>query len=238
MDNFDALRNVAAIDRKVAQLRYDRDHLPATVELQQVDATLGSLVGELHELEGERNPLVAQRDELESRAASLRQRREEVSRKLATSTAGARELDALTTEVTHLGDSIDEVETAELEILEVLEPLDEKFHEIGRAAKLATERRTELQAMIAAGQAQIDDEIRAALVPRPATVDALPAAVAALYERILQRVHDVAAVDVVDGKCGGCKIAVVALDLGRWKAATPDSPSSCPECSRLWFGPA
>jgi len=238
VDNFDALRNLAAIDREVAQLRYNREHLPAVTEMQQIDATLKTLVAELHELEQVRGPLVAQRDDLEQQATTLRNRRSEIAKKLSTSTAGARELEALTTEVAHLGASIDDLETAELEILETLEPLDESFHEIGRAAKVATERRTELVAMVVAAQSQLDDEIERALAPRVAALSELPASVADLYERILQRVHDVAAVDLINGKCGGCKIAVVALDLGRWKSATPDSPSSCPECSRLWIGPA
>jgi hypothetical protein len=238
VDNFDALRNLAAIDREVAQLRYNREHLPAVTEMQQIDATLKTLVAELHELEQVRGPLVAQRDDLEQQATTLRNRRSEIAKKLSTSTAGARELEALTTEVAHLGTSIDDLETAELGILETLEPLDESFHEIGRAAKVATERRTELVAMVAAAQSQLDDEIERALAPRATAVSELAASVADLYERILQRVHDVAAVDVIDGKCGGCKIAVVALDLGRWKSATADSPSSCPECSRLWIGPA
>jgi len=235
---FDALRRVAAIDRDVARLRHEREHLPAAVELQQIDSTLQALVAELRELEHLRGPLVAQRDDLERRSTALRNRRQDISQKLATSTAGARELETLTTEVTHLATSIDELETAELEILETLEPLDEKFHEIGRAAKVATERRVELQAMVLTGQSQIDSEIERTLVARPATVSELSSAVADHYERILRRVHDVAAVDVVDGKCGGCKIAVVALDLGRWNSATADDPSSCPECSRLWMGPA
>ena len=238
MENFDALRNLADLDRTIAQLRHDREHLPAVVELREVDATLQNLVIELHDLELERDPLVAQRDEFENQATALRQRREEVARKLDASTAGARELDALTTEVTHVGERIDEIETRELEILELLEPLDQKFHEIGRAAKMSTERRTELGAMVSAGQTQLDEEIGALLQTRPAAIGALSTSVAGNYERILARVHDVAAVDVVDGRCGGCKIAVVALDLERWKVAKADSPSSCPECSRLWIGPA
>lgn len=238
MDNFDALRNLAALDRKVAQLRYDREHLPASVELRQIDVTLNALVTELHELEIERNPLVAQRDDLERQAVTLRHRREEIARKLATSTAGARELDALTTELAHLDNAIDAIENSELEILEALEPLDESFQNIGRAAKLATERRTEVVAMEVAGQSQLDEDIRVIINLRPAAVGELSTSVAAQYERILARVHDVAAVEVVDGKCGGCKIAVVALDLGRWRTAMADDPSSCPECSRLWIGPS
>ena len=238
MDNFDALRRLAAIDREIAQLRYEREHLPAAAELQSVDETLQTLAAELHELEQVRGPLVVQRDELERQVGALQTRRREISQKLSTSTAGARELEALTTEVAHLATSIDDLETSELEVLESLEPLDEKFHEIGRAAKVATERRTELVAMVAAGQSQIDDKIEQTLVPRPAAISELPPNVAEQYQRILVRVHDVAAVEVVDGKCGGCKIAVVALDLGRWKSSTAESPMSCPECSRLWVGPA
>ena len=238
MDNFDALRRLATIDREVAQLRYEREHLPSATELQTVDETLRTLAAELHELEKVRGPLVMQRDELERQVAALQSRRSEISKKLSTSTAGARELEALTTEIAHLGTSIDDLETSELEVLESLEPLDETFREIGRAAKVATERRIELVAMVVAGQSQIDDEIERALVPRSAALAELPSNVAGQYQRIMERVHDVGAVEVVDGKCGGCKIAVVALDLGRWKSSTAESPMSCPECSRLWVGPA
>ena len=238
MENFDALRALAAIDRSVAQLRHERESLPVIGEMRDVDATLQSLVVELRTLEEERNPIVAVRDSLHEQALALSQRRTEISERLAHSTAGARELDAMAHEVTHLGEAIDELETKELEALELLEPLDVRFHEIGQAAKIATERRVELVAMVAEGQAHIDREIELALEPRSEALALVPAAVASTYERILARVHDVAAVDLIDGKCAGCKIAVVALDLGRWKASTPENPSSCPECSRLWIGPA
>lgn len=238
VDTFSALSDLAAIDRHIAQLRYNREHLGPSLELRDVHATLHGLVGELREVEQHRSPLVAQRDELESQTAALRQRMDELARRLASSTAGPRDLEAMTTEVAHLRDNIDLLETKEIEVLEALEPYEIRFAEIGRAAKIATERRDELDAMVAAGQQHIDDEIARALQPRAEVASRLSSGLAERYERILARVHDVAAVDVVDGKCTGCKIAVVALDLARWKAAPADDPASCPECSRLWIGPS
>jgi predicted nucleic acid-binding Zn-ribbon protein len=88
---------------------------------------------------------------------------------------------------------------------------------------------------ISVAQARLATEIASLQAHRSELLPDIPSAVLDLYEKILIKVRDVAAVELVDGICGGCKIAGVAMDIGRWRTSTVDSLVTCPACARLWI---
>ena len=235
MDSLGALQQLAHIDRSQSLLAYSRDHLPEHAELLEVDQQVATLGGEYRELDAVRRPLVERCDAIESLIQQQRKRRDELSTRLASSTGAGRELEAMAGEIAHLDASLDSLESEELEILEELEPLDDQVQRIKSAAQAKSERRAVLVNDIATAQAQHDSELADLRSARSEIIAQIPVDVLKLYEGILLRVHDVAAVEVVDGVCGGCKIAAVAKDVGRWRSSTIDSLVSCPECSRIWI---
>jgi predicted nucleic acid-binding Zn-ribbon protein len=138
-------------------------------------------------------------------------------------------------EIAHLDASLDSLETEEIELLWKLEPLDDTVQRIKREAASAAQRRESLVEAISIAQARLATEIASLQAHRSELLPEIPSAVLALYEKILIKVRDVAAVELVDGICGGCKIAGVAMDIGRWRTSTVDSLVTCPACTRLWI---
>ena len=228
-----ALRALAVVDSATAALRHQLGTMPEVQELAQVEEHLRSLTQEFKQLTADRAPLTAQRDEVDSLRESLSLRQATLQATLDSSTSGARDLATLVSEIEVLAQKLDDVETHELEIMELLEPFDQQEQEIKSAGQPLMTRRSELTAAVAAGRLAIGEHIAAKLTERTPLLAALPESLRATYERVHARVGDAAAVDVEGGRCGGCRIAMVPLDLERWRSAPTDTFSVCPECSRL-----
>ncbi|MEI6736551.1 MAG: hypothetical protein WCL31_06490 [Actinomycetes bacterium] len=228
-----ALRSLAVVDTVTASLRHQLDHMPEVLELAQVEEHLRTLTQEFKQLTADRAPWTAQRDEVDTLRESLSQRKATLQTTLDSSTSGARDLATLVSEIEILASKLDDVETKELEIMELLEPFDQQEQEIKAAGQPLMTRRSELTAAIAAGRLAIEELLAAKVAERAPLVAALPESVRASYERVHARVGDAAAVDVDGGRCGGCRIAMVPLDLERWRNAPADTFPVCPECSRL-----
>ena len=231
------LRNLAELDSAIASAQHQRDHLPAASELAAVETHLRKIAADFKELSAAKAPVAAQRDELEATRSTLSARLVDLRTKLDASTGGARDLAALSGEIDAVSAKLDDADTQELEILELLEPFEAQEHALRVAGQPLMTQRLELMAAVEAGQAELDDILARHRLGRPALIAALPEDLAATYGRILARVHDTAAVDVVDGRCGGCRIALVPLDLERWRDSGPEAFVACPECSRLFLRP-
>ncbi|CAB4865638.1 unannotated protein [freshwater metagenome] len=228
-----ALRSLAVVDSATASLRHQLGTMPEVQELAQVEEHLRSLTQEFKQLTTDRAPLTAQRDEVDSLRESLSLRKATLQATLDSSTSGARDLATLVSEIEVLAQKLDDVETKELEIMELLEPFDQQEQELKAAGQPLMTRRGELTAAIEAGRLAIDEHIAAKLTERMPLLASLPESLRATYERVHARVGDAAAVDVEGGRCGGCRIAMVPLDLERWRSAPTDNFPVCPECSRL-----
>ncbi|MBU6232726.1 MAG: hypothetical protein KJS64_00565 [Acidobacteria bacterium] len=235
MEPLQGLRELATIDRSMAELLYQREHLPEHDELRDIDSHVASLGKEFGEIDVVRRPLKERRDEIESIVHQQRDRRDELAKRLAVATGGGKELEAMAGEIAHLDASIDTLETEELEIMLQLEPLDESVQRIKRDAAAASQRRESLGAEITDAQTRCTTDIAALQATRGEIVSYIPDSVVRLYQQILAKVHDVAAVELVDGVCGGCRIAGVAMDIGRWRSSNLDSLVTCPECTRIWI---
>ena len=229
------LRELARIDRLLADLSYQSNHLPEHAEVKDVDSQVAQLGKDFGDVDTTRRPLIERRDAIESLVRQQRGRRDELSTRLSASTGGGKELEAMASEIAHLDASLDSLETEEIEILWQLEPLDDTVQRIKSEAASAAQRRESLVEAISAAQARLATEIASLQARRSELLPDIPSAVLALYEKILIKVRDVAAVELVDGICGGCKIAGVAMDIGRWRTSTVDSLVTCPACTRLWI---
>jgi predicted nucleic acid-binding Zn-ribbon protein len=227
------LRSLAELDAAIASLRHQSDNLVEAQELALVEDRLREIAQEFKQLTADRAPLIAQRDEVDQLRETLSQRKATLQTTLDSSTSGARELATLASEIEVLAQKLDDVETKELEIMELLEPFDLQEQEIKAAGQPLMSRRTELTAALAAGRAALLEQIEAKVAERAPLLAELPESLRSSYERVHARVGDAAAVDVSDGRCGGCRIAMVPLDLERWRNAPVDTFPACPECSRL-----
>ncbi|HUV58135.1 MAG TPA: C4-type zinc ribbon domain-containing protein [Acidimicrobiales bacterium] len=233
MSETEALRALMDADRWIDRVSSQRSHLPEIGELADVESELRSLMKALQEAQAVQAPVRTAYEDSAVETERLRKRVSDLERTLGASTANARELTALHTELDHVRELLGRAEDRELDLLIEVEPLDEMVQTIRSRAQPLVVRRSDLQRVIIELQASLDEELTALREARRERAAAVSAEVLARYDAALMRAGAAGAAQVDAGRCDGCRIALSPLDLDRWKAQAPESFMPCPECGRL-----
>jgi predicted nucleic acid-binding Zn-ribbon protein len=233
MSEADAMRALMEADRWIDRVTSQRNHLPEKDELATVERELRASLHAIQETQATLEPVKLAFEDAEREAERLRKRESELARTLATSTANARELDALQKEVVHVRALLAESEDRELELLLALEPLEETIVRLRADAQPHVARRGKLQEEIGSLEASLDDELVSLVANREQRAAALSPEILARYTSALVRAGTSGAAQVDGGKCDGCRIALSPLDLDRWKSRPEGTFMACPECGRL-----
>jgi len=220
-------------DRWIDRVNAQKTHLPEIAELAALEVELRAQLKSLNDAQAALKPVRSAYEESQREGDRLRARAVSLDTTLGNSTANARELAALQTELQHVRELLERSDDLELERLIAVEPLDEAVSAIRAAAQPAVARRSELQVAIGELQAGLDDEMTALRAARVETASALGPELLARYEAAFARVGTSGASQIVSGRCDGCRIALSPLDLDRWKVQAEGSFMACPECGRL-----
>lgn len=234
MSRWDALLAVQDHDTLTDQLLHRRRTLPARAELDGVMAQLAQLETRATEVDGSRHELARTQQRLEDEIASLNDKAAHHDKTLYSGTIGnPRELQALQDEIAALKRRVGQLEDQELEIMEQLEPVE------GELARLAAERSAlddsaaALRAAIAEDEVAIDAELETVRAERAALVDDVEPALLAEYEQLRPHSGGIAIARLVGGSCGGCHLALSAVEVDRIKKLPPEELVHCEECGRL-----
>jgi predicted nucleic acid-binding Zn-ribbon protein len=233
MTETDAVRALMEADRWIDRVRTQRTHLPELAELSTLESGLRGLLADLQTAEAQLAPVKSAFDEVARESARLKSRAQDLDATLGTSTANARELNALQVELSHVRERLAQSEDRELELLEALEPLEVRVSEIKHAAQPGVVRRGELRKAVEELQASLAEELVSLRADRAPLAAQLPDALRTRYEATLARVGTSGAATVIEGRCDGCRLALSPLDFDRFKAQAPDTFMDCPECGRL-----
>jgi predicted nucleic acid-binding Zn-ribbon protein len=220
-------------DRWIDRVNAQKTHLPEAAELAALELELRAQLKALNDAQAALAPVRGAYEEAQREGDRLRTRAKNLDTTLSNSTANARELAALQTELQHVRELLERSDDLELEYLMAVEPLDEAVSAIKSAAQPAVLRRSALQAAIGELQASLDDEMVALRVARLEQSSAVAPVLLARYEAALARVGTSGASQIVSGRCDGCRIALSPLDLDRWKGQPEGAFMDCPECGRL-----
>lgn len=237
MRHADLLAQLAEIDAERRRLRYLYDHMEALDTLETVETQLRNLASDVRGFDATIAPMQQELTAVTNEIADLLARADASDARLASSTAGAKELAAMTEELTHLRARIDDLETSELELMERLDPLEAEREVHKRDGSLLLGQRAELRAAVEAARAGIDVELRDAETRRTGVTASLPPELLARYEAVARRTNDTGACAVDGNRCGGCHLVLSPRDLDAWRHAANDEFTSCPECSRLLLPP-
>jgi hypothetical protein len=229
----DDLRALTEADRWIDRVNAQKTHLPEMAELAALEVDLRTQLKALNEAQAALTPVRTAYDEAQREGDRLRARAASLDKTLSNSTANARELAALQTELQHVRELLERSDDLELDYLMAVEPLDEAVSTIKATAQPAVARRSELQATIAELQASLDDEMVALRATRVEKSLAVAPELLARYEAAFARVGTSGASQIVSGHCDGCRIALSPLDLDRWKGQPEGTFMTCPECGRL-----
>jgi predicted nucleic acid-binding Zn-ribbon protein len=229
----EALRALMQADRWIDRVASQRNHLPEKTELTTLEAELRALLKALQEAQSDIEPIQRAYEDAAAEAQRLRKRENDLATTLATSTANARELGAIHTELDHVRELLGASEDRELEYLLALEPLEEVVAALRAKAQPDVARRGELQARIAELEVSLDEELVSLREGRRDCASALSPELLARYDAALVRAGTSGAAEVDAGRCDGCRIALSPLDVDRWKAQPSGTFLPCPECGRL-----
>ncbi|MDQ3896364.1 MAG: C4-type zinc ribbon domain-containing protein [Actinomycetota bacterium] len=90
---------------------------------------------------------------------------------------------------------------------------------------------------MAEAQAAIDDDLASQLEARQASAASIPADLLSLYEQLRAHLDGVGAAPLVNGRCGGCHLALPATEVDRLRKEPPESLVRCDQCSRILVRP-
>lgn len=117
--------------------------------------------------------------------------------------------------------------------MEQIEPLDA---ELGRAAGERTElddRGAALRGQIVEEEVAIDAELERVRAERATIAGTVEPELVAEYDTLRPQSGGIAIARFVGGSCGGCHLALSAVEVDRIKKLPPEAPAHCEECGRL-----
>ena len=147
--------------------------------------------------------------------------------------AASRDLKAMDDEVKHLARHVGDLEDREIEIMEVLEPLDQTLDQADVERKGLEESATRLRQAIAEAEVDIDAAIADQTKARLVSAQEVPADLLGRYEKLRTRLGGTGAARLVGVSCGGCHLALPAMEVDRIRKAPPDAVITCDQCGRI-----
>ena len=234
MSRWDALLAVQEHDTTIDQLTHRRRTMPARAELEAAMAELAKLEQRATEVETNRHELARSQQRLEDDISSINDKASQHDKTLYSGTiSNPRELQAMQDEIASLRRRVSQLEDQELELMEQIEPLDADLSRLGDERSGLDEKAASLRAQIAEDEVAIDERLAAVRSEREQLVSSVEPALMDEYEQLRPHSGGIAIARLVGGSCGGCHLALSAVEVDRIKKLPPEEPVHCEECGRL-----
>ncbi|HEX4866655.1 MAG TPA: C4-type zinc ribbon domain-containing protein [Acidimicrobiales bacterium] len=234
MSRWDALLAVQEHDTRIDQLEHRRRTLPARAELDGAMAELAKLEQRAAEVQATRHDLARSQQRLEDEIASINAKAAQHDAMLYGGTIGnPRELQALQEEIGSLRRRVSQLEDQELELMEQLEPVDADLARLAQERAGLDERAGTLRAQIAEDEVAIEEELATVRTERGELVETVEPELLAEYEQLRPHTGGIAIARLVSGHCGGCHLALSAVEVDRIKKLPVEASVHCEECGRL-----
>ena len=238
MTVFHDLLQVQEHDTAADRLRHRRDHLPELAELRATEDELARLEADLADIDGKAAESARAQRRLEGELSLLESRITELDAKLYSGVVSAtRELQAMQSEAATMRERRAGLEDEVLEAMGAQETIDEQLAGLRLRRDELDARGAKLRAAVAEAQAEVDRELAAEQAARAEAVTAIPADVTALYEQLRAHLGGVAAAPLVNGRCGGCHLALPATEIDRLRKEPADALVRCEQCERILVRP-
>ena len=238
MTVFHDLLRVQEHDTAAARLRHRRQTLPELAELSTTEDDLARLETTLTEIGAAAADAARTLRRLEGELALLESKVSELDAKLYSGAVTVpRELQAMQTEGKAMREQRAALEDDVLEAMSTRETLDAQVAELEGRQKELDAQGVRLRAAVAEAQALVDRELAAELVARTEAAAVIPADVDALYEQLRSRLDGIAAAPLVNGRCGGCHLALPATEVARLRKEPPETLVRCEQCERILVRP-
>ena len=232
-ESLQALLALQDEDLRTDQLRHRRAHLSERMELEEIEHELARMSKDSISAGTERDELNARLSTLEAETSEIDQRVAAIESRLrAGSAASFRDQGSMALEIESLGRRKHVLEDEELEVMEALEPLEQYFGELDLRRVALGERTVALRSELALGEAELDRSLAGLQARRAELLQAVPASLAAEYERLRQHLGGIGAARLVHNVCSGCNLSLSASEIDRIRHG-PLTLLHCEQCGRI-----
>jgi predicted nucleic acid-binding Zn-ribbon protein len=234
VNRWEQLLEVQAHDTTADQLIHRSKTLPERAQLDAAMADVAQLDASLAEVNERREELTRAQKRLEDEIASLGEKAQQAETKLYSGSVNIpKELQALQDDIGHIRARIRQLEDQDLELMEEAEPVDARRDALlGSRAEIDTQAGA-LSKQIGETEAVIEGELATVRAERDRAAAGVPSDLLAEYEHLRARLGGVAVARLNGTSCGGCHLALSAVEIDRIKSLDPDEPVHCEECGRL-----
>ena len=226
------LLELQELDTTLAQLTHRLNSLPEQTDIDRLEAQAPELEADVVRTQTEVSDLEREVAKAEAAVQQVRDRAARDQQRLDAGTGSAKDLQGLQHEIESLARRQGVLEDEELEVME-------RAEEAQRAEQAAIIAREEHGARLAELVAARDEKAAAigaerdeVAAGRDAITADLSSELLALYER-LRTQTGAGAAPLQQRRCGGCRLELNAVDLGRIKGAAEDEVVRCEECGRI-----
>ncbi|MBO0900052.1 hypothetical protein J1G42_09360 [Cellulomonas sp. zg-ZUI222] len=227
------LLDVQELDTRLAQLAHKRRSLPALARLVELDSRLADLETALVTSRTAASDLRTEVAKAEADVDQVRSRARRDQQRLDGGQVGAKDAQALTSELASLAARQSHLEDVELEVMERLEAHESVLRDLEQARAALVEDRDRVVAERDAGFAEVDAEAARVRAERERTADGLDGGLVALYERLRGQLGGSGAAALRGNRCEGCRLELNPLDLEAIRARPVDAVVRCEECGRI-----
>lgn len=148
-------------------------------------------------------------------------------------TGTAKDLQALQHELTSLARRQSELEDLEIEVMERAEALERRVGELETKQQALGVQLDEVNGALDEATTTLDAQAADARRGREQLVPEVGQDLLSLYDKIRAASGGIGAAELRQRRCGGCRLELNHVDLGRIKAAPPDEVLRCEECRRI-----
>ena len=145
----------------------------------------------------------------------------------------AKDLQALQHELTSLARRQSELEDIEIEVMERAESLGARVTQLDAQRSELADRVEQLEDERDRALAELDAEQATVAAGRADIVAGVGEDLFALYEKIRATSGGIAAAEIKQRRCGGCRLELNNVDLDRIRRSAEDEVVRCEECRRI-----
>jgi uncharacterized protein len=220
------------LDTTLDQLDHRARTLPELTDIARMEARVADLEAEVVRTSTRVGDLQREVAKAEAAVQLVRDRATRDRERLEAGTGTSKSLQGLQHELASLARRQGVLEEEELEVMERVEAAEQEASEAQQLMDAHTARLEELRAARDEKLAAVARERDDVAGGRDAVVADLSDELVALYSRIRTQTGAGAA-PLVQRRCGGCRLDLNAVDLGRLRSAPEDEVLRCEECRRI-----
>ncbi len=228
------LLDVQALDTRIGQLTHRRATLPEHAALAELELWQSVLRDQLVAVQTEESDLGRELSKAEGDVEQVRSRSERDQKRMdAGQVSSPKDLESLQHEIATLARRQGDLEDIVLDVMERLDSAQSRHAELDAQREAAAAQVAALTATRDTATTEIDAEVAQLSSQRQTQVGTIDAALVTLYEKIREQQGGVGAAELKARRCGGCRLELNNVEIGRLRDADEDEVLRCEECRRI-----